>query len=711
MGTNTTTTTGATLPADVYNPNPYDWKTLLANYVDPTTAQYQTQARPFTPSYGYELQQLMTRNGQPPALRYDVADPAAASSAYANTVLQDYNTRNPTKTSSTFNQAALDNYIKNYNSANNINLAGFKKTVTPEQQAAILAQYGAGRTAVNDSMYNKYIKNYNTSNDLTAASEQQKIVDEYNASRTANQNTYNTNVADYNTRAADVQANPQTYYKPIEQYTKPVVQNAYYNKFVSKADGGLMQGYANGGVVQPQQSMVQDMMQQYNIPRQSISPLNALPSQQAPRPFYNGGAVRGYAGGDLVSADDPTNLQGYMDVPAPNFAPQVDAVQVEPTGGGAVPQPQTQPLAISGMPPGLQAMLSQYTTDSNDYGPDVKLAQTERRAQQTAFNTALDNLAKNQDTGPSKAEMYFRLMGAFGKPTKYGSFGESMGPVGEEMATYQGDLRKAKQANRALSTQTELKKQELALEGAKDTEKTLLGLQSEQKKDKREVVKSIIKEWIDSGKPQSEAGKIAKDLGFKVGTPDYEAEVGKQSKILLESKLATLNASLVGAQAQLGNLALATKKEERAASELDPTELKTLMENKLALKNSESASTLMDEALKYSNTAFTKSPADQALYNKLRYTNPNDPRVVATEQLEQTLTTSGLAGLRASFGGNPTEGERQVQLLTQGLGATSQASRKAIIGRVKDSLTKNTLFYSQSNKDLLSGAYKKKAQE
>ena len=133
-----------------------------------------------------------------------------------------------------------------------------------------------------------------------------------------------------------------------------------------------------------------------------------------------------------------------------------------------------------------------------------------------------------------------------------------------------------------------------------------------------------------------------------------------------------------------------------------------LADNKQSLRNSESAITLMDEALTYVDKAFTKSTADQAQYRRLKVSNPEDPRVVATEQLEQILTTSGLAGLRAAFGGSPTEGERLVQLLTQGLGATSPASRRSIINRVKANLEKNRDFFKQTNDDLLSGAYKKK---
>ena len=421
MGTNTTTTTGTTLPADVYNPNPYDWKTLLANYVDPTTTQYQTQARPFTPSYGYEYTQLQRSKGLTPALQYDVADPAAASSAYANTILQDYNTRNPTKTSSTFNQAALNDYITNYNSANNINLTGFKKTVTPEQQAAILAQYGKNKTALTDSMYNSYIADYNKNNDLTAAQEQQKIVDEYNASRTANQNTYNTNVADYNTRAADVQANPQNYNKPVHSYAPHVINNTYYDILRPKAAcGGLMRGYADGGVVQPQQPMVQDMMQRYNIQRQPIRPLNALSTpQQAPmaqpRPFYNGGAVRGYAGGDLVTDDGGQAFaDSYM------------------AGQQQFPTQQDAPIA---------QMAQHYNID-----PEQSKSYADQRALLAQLQTALSK-QQPKNTNVSNAETYFKLMGALGKPTKYGSFGESFGNVGEVMAEDQAARREAARAN------------------------------------------------------------------------------------------------------------------------------------------------------------------------------------------------------------------------------------------------------------------------
>lgn len=442
--------------------------------------------------------------------------------------------------------------------------------------------------------------------------------------------------------------------------------------------------------------------------------------------YKKGGMVKGYAGGDLVEADtapytpdEPLDYRALRDtyLPEQPIAPAYGNMQPQgpamPTGGGydasqvVEPTTATAPSAIANINPELYALMQQYTTGP-DYTEELRKVGQERRQAESGFNKALESALSSADEGPSKAELYFRLAAAFGTPTKTGAFAEGLGQAAGAAAEQKKEERAARTGKRKLATDILLKKQELALEGVKDREKTLLALQSENSKDRREAIKGIIKEYIDSGKPQSEAGKIAKDKGFKVGTEEYQAEVDKQAKILLENKLASIQAILAGIQVQQGQLALATKKEERAASELDAGELKLLSENKQAIKSTESAIELMTEAATLADKAFTKSTADQAEYKRLKTTNPNDPRVVATEQLEQILTTSGLAGLRASFGGNPTEGERQVQLLTQGLGASSSASRKQIINRVKNGLVKNKSFYEESNSDLLSGAYKKK---
>jgi hypothetical protein len=503
-----------------YNPNPYDWKSLLANYATPASinTQYNITPAPYTPSYGYELQQLMAQQGSAPALRYDVANPTSALSTYANRVLQDYNTRNPTKTASAFNETALNDYIKNYNTANNINLSSFKQTVTPEQQAQILAQYGGGKTALTDKMYNSYIADYNKGNDLTAAQEQQKIVDEYNASRTANQSAYDASLADYNTRAAAVKANPQEYYKPVQMYETPVVQNAYYNKFAPKqaqqeqtvtaaACGGLMRKYADGGAVQPQKPMVQDMMQRYNIQRQPIRPLGQAPMSQPPmgqppmgqipmgqppmgqmpmgqmpmgqppamqpKQFYNGGAVRGYADGDLVTDD---NGQAFADA----FA----------AGQQQFPTRQDEPI---------NQMAQRYDID-----PAQAKSYEEQRALLAQLQTALGK-QQPKNTGASDAEAYFRIAAALGRPTRFGSFGESLGPVAESLADTMASRKEAERLGAA---------QQIANIQAR------MGLIKEQRElGKEENLQKMVYKYMNKGKNVIDdvSGKSASDSD---GLPD-----------------------------------------------------------------------------------------------------------------------------------------------------------------------------------------------
>jgi len=62
-------------------------------------------------------------------------------------------------------------------------------------------------------------------------------------------------------------------------------------------------------------------------------------------------------------------------------------------------------------------------------------------------------------------------------------------------------------------------------------------------KDRRALGQEMIKEYIASGKPQSDAGKRAADMGLAPGTPEYQAKVSefKESSVILtpNSKLLT----------------------------------------------------------------------------------------------------------------------------------------------------------------------------
>lgn len=401
---------------------------------------------------------------------------------------------------------------------------------------------------------------------------------------------------------------------------------------------------------------------------------------------------------------------------APNFAPQQGINQMLPSGGGYSPAPVAGP----GMNPDLQALLMQYTTGAPDYGADLKTARTERQAQEKAFNTTLDSLLKGADEGPSKAEMYFRLAAALGKPTKFGSFGESLGPVAESLAEYQGDIRKSGQAKRKLATDIALKKQELSLEAAKDTEKTLLGLQSEASKDKREFIKAQVKEYIDSGKPASEAGKIAFDIlrsknpgksqAAITSSPEYGAEVDNQAKLLVEQKMAAINASLVGAQASLVGAKATAEKAERESIKLEPDERKSIRDDEDAIYAAKNTVANLNSALGLVDQAFTNTAADQAQYKKLKQTNPSDPRVKATEELENLVGLNVVGSLKTTFGGNPTEGERRALQELGGLGSANKEVRKAIMKRAAKALEEAVDYRGLRIKKIETGGYRKKTE-
>jgi hypothetical protein len=435
--------------------------------------------------------------------------------------------------------------------------------------------------------------------------------------------------------------------------------------------------------------------------------------------YAEGGEVKGYARGTENGAFEeesaPTITPYQMPeapiaqaIPQPNYAP-ITSGQIEPSGGGAMPQaPQLAP-AMTMANPELNALIQQYNP-SADYGPELRQARADRKASEAAFNSSLDKLMSATDEGPSKAEMYWKLASAFGTPTKTGAFGEGLAQAGAAMADTKKEERVARLSKRKLGAEIAMKKQEMALEGAKDTEKTLLGLQSESNKDKREFIKAQVKEYIDSGKPQSNAGKIAKDKGFKPGTEEYQAEVDKQVNLEIEKQLGVINAQLQSGKVALANLGIAQEKSAREAIKLEPDERKAIRDDEDAMFAAKSTIKNLDSAIGFVDQAFTNTAADQAAYKKLKQTSPTDPRVKATEELENLIGQNVVGSLKTTFGGNPTEGERRALQELGGLGSANKEVRKAIMARAKKALEEAADYRSARITKIETGGYRKKTE-
>jgi hypothetical protein len=428
----------------------------------------------------------------------------------------------------------------------------------------------------------------------------------------------------------------------------------------------------------------------------------ALKASQIPSPFGNsmprlahGGMVPGYAEEGYVDTENPAPM-----VPAAPMAPDYNAQpaqQIEPAGGGYVPAPKTD---LTGINPELAAMLKQYDS-SADYSKDIAANTAARRQQETKFNQSIAALKQTAPDAPSESEKWFRLAAAFSNPGKTGSFFEGVGNAASVLAEHNAEKRKGLSAQRKFNADLDLKQQQYALENLRDEGTQLRSLQSETSKEKREMIKAAIKDYVDSGKPQSEAGKIALDEGLKRGTPQYEARVTAITKQKLDNQMGMLSATL-------GNLALSQQKVASEQLKLEPDERKSIREDEDAMHAAKGVVKNLDEAIKLNSMAFANTPADRATYNKLKTTNPNDPRVKATEDLENLVGLNTIGSLKTTFGGNPTEGERSALKELGGLGTANKEVRGKIFQRAAAALNEAIDYRDARIKKIETGGYRKK---
>ena len=261
-------------------------------------------------------------------------------------------------------------------------------------------------------------------------------------------------------------------------------------------------------------------------------------------PLAKGGSVhhlaRKYAVGGRVAH--------YADAGSVDIA---NSVMPRPEEG--VPQPSPQMQAQSAAPQQddrmaqLQSMMEKYATPQNDYAQELEDARRRSNAETEAFTDMIKNARKSPERdNMSQAERYFRLAAAFGQPTKTGSLGETLGNVGQAMA----ENEKSKQQSEDQDLELQMKAQMMKAAGAKEELGALRGLAGESMKDRRALISEMIKAEIP--KAQSEAGKLALDMGYQVGTPDYQKFVTANGMQLLQAKVNQMLMGPVTAQGQLG---------------------------------------------------------------------------------------------------------------------------------------------------------------
>jgi hypothetical protein len=453
------------------------------------------------------------------------------------------------------------------------------------------------------------------------------------------------------------------------------------------------------------------------------------------RKYGIGGQVKNYGRGgvsdlaDKYDVSEPANPTDLPVVLASNTAaPTMNdagmnppaAVPQAPSMGGytfgnvggagitaAVPAAPAAPAASPSQR--FEDLVSKYAGTGDKYKEDIKAASAKAKAETEAFQKRIaDAMKGNEDTMPSKAEMYFRLAAALGAPTKTKSgFMENVAGAAGAMADYQKSVTEAKRANQAQNLQLGLKGQELSMQAAKEELAMLQGLDTQEAQDRRAILKAQIEHEMKAMEPDSAEGKRARDEGFIPGTEAFKERV-KQ----LVSQSPTMREDALRIQQQ--KLEETIKQNEEKNKTLPPkiVELKSEAEKRIDAADAMESkfARAWDLSDPEKDQVFSGSTADKAQRKFLELTNSKHPKVVNTDELEQLLGQNAVDQLKAAFGGNPSNKEGEIIRDLQGIGAKSLEGRRVIIENTVNALRERREKEKERLKHINAGDYNKAQQ-
>ena len=433
------------------------------------------------------------------------------------------------------------------------------------------------------------------------------------------------------------------------------------------------------------------------------------------RRHFDGGGLNDMTGdgGDGSGQADTTGGAGQGAPPvvvAPSTAPQAAGpVVVAPAAAAAVTPPANAATTVAppAAPPDraaeLEAMLNRYAPPSNQYTRE--LAESRRRAQTEteAFTNMIQQMSQRGESPTSRAEMYFRLAAAFGSPTKTGKFAENLSLVGKEMSEYAKGRRADENDLRSLA----LKAQEIRMTGARQDLTTTQALASQEMGERRGLAREVIKEYLASGRPQSDAGKLAEDAGLRQGTPEHRAFIDRYLASKLESgelyKQAILDMQRASLELRQGEAARKAEKDR----ELTPQEQTMRLNTEATVAATERGIRSITEALRINDNTFGMSGPDYARYEARARAGLDDPKTMNTSRIRNLLSEAAISGLREAFGSQITDSERAAMDSLQGALSRTPAQRREILERTLNELERSLTRQRNLARDITSGEYRR----
>lgn len=467
----------------------------------------------------------------------------------------------------------------------------------------------------------------------------------------------------------------------------PNVDHSGATPGMNAARGGYINRYAHGGEVRThyqsggrsempgdnlselEEFYVQELA---NNPRRPMASRLFSPPMEMP--------VRGPVN---VSAMTANIGEGGTPQPTPRREDNLAALEdyYRNLASSSTPAGQASASAVAASPRSLQ--------QGSMYGAELREARARAAAESEAFSNMLQNMMNSPESQQaSRAEMYFRLASAFGAPTRTGHMGETLSNVGQQMGEYTRGQRASEADRRKLM----LEGQKLRMETSRADLNALRNLAQEELRDQRALQTAL----IQAGRPQSRYGQAAIDLGMTPGTPEFIQYVRERSQQDVENADELARSRALTAD-------LSRRLQEQRSNELSNQEVNLRIETENSIAGAQQALLDIRDAYRFNENSFEGGLLDRATRLFLENTNPRSPIVVNTNRLENLLGQQGLEKLKATFGGQPTEGERRILLELEGIGSKTIEERRQIIQRTYSIIQQRIEREQKRLDDILSG--------
>ncbi len=460
------------------------------------------------------------------------------------------------------------------------------------------------------------------------------------------------------------------------------------------------------------QNIASQPMQQYELPTvaglspeqlRAVQLTNSSVGQYQPYIDQSLQRLRGFADGGLV--DDGLMPANEQEEDKGNYA-MWNLLPKAMAASQPAPQPQRMDM---------QSLMEKYLQPSqNNYAAELKAAREQAAKHQMAFEQTVQRAMEGQgDSGPSKSELYARLAQAFGTPGKTGHFSEGVANAAGVFADHEREGRLAQRAGEQAKLKMAMELQDRRMKDSKVDVDTLRALASDESKSDREVKSKLLADYIKSGQPQSEAGKIAMDAGFQPGTPEYTKYVDKYVTQKMESGELYKQAMLAVAQGSLANQQAGTALREKIAdtaiaekAKLTPQEMKLKQETELALTTMADAYKDLKEVERLNPNTYAGSLVDQAQYQALAAVGSKDPKVVNTGVLNNILKQGALSTAATTLKTQISDADIKMLQGLQGIDSKSQEERAQVVAAAKRRMMEIYKVKKQQLADINAGKFR-----